>query len=88
MSTGEEDPSCSCSDCVFVYSAVRAGSPAIARGATTAAATAAGQTSMSNGGGAGAYAEGMYDVSALTSVMITIGQGGKGGTQSVGHACN
>ncbi|MEE1970179.1 phage tail protein [Klebsiella michiganensis] len=51
-------------------------------GSSAAAATAAGQTSMSNGGGAGAYAEGMYDVSALTSVMITIGQGGKGGTAS------
>uniref|UniRef100_UPI003965996A glycine-rich domain-containing protein n=1 Tax=Klebsiella pneumoniae TaxID=573 RepID=UPI003965996A len=37
---------------------------------------------MSNGGGAGAYAEGIYDVSALTSVMITIGLGGKGGTAS------
>lgn len=51
-------------------------------GSSAAAATAEGQTSMSNGGGAGAYAEGMYDVSALTSVMITIGQGGKGGTAS------
>ncbi|MBZ6861851.1 glycine-rich domain-containing protein [Klebsiella michiganensis] len=51
-------------------------------GSSAAAATGAGQVSMSNGGGAGAYAEGMYDVSALTSVMITIGQGGKGGTVS------
>lgn len=51
-------------------------------GSSAAPATGSGQVSISNGGGAGAYAEGMYDVSALTSVMITIGQGGKGGTAS------
>ncbi|WP_075208970.1 hypothetical protein [Klebsiella michiganensis] len=49
-------------------------------GSSAAPATAAGQVSMSNGGGAGAYAEGIYDVSALSSVTVTIGSGGVGGT--------
>lgn len=49
-------------------------------GSSAAQATAAGQVSISNGGGAGAYAEGIYDVSALSSVTVTIGSGGVGGT--------
>ncbi|MFB1415958.1 hypothetical protein ACEXAH_08865 [Klebsiella michiganensis] len=49
-------------------------------GSSAAPATAAGQVSISNGGGAGAYAEGIYDVSALSSVTVTIGSGGVGGT--------
>ncbi|BBV76384.1 hypothetical protein STW0522RAO56_24380 [Raoultella planticola] len=51
-------------------------------GSSAAPATGAGEVSISNGGGAAAYAEGMYDVSALTSVLVTIGKGGKGGTAS------
>ncbi|HFP6397694.1 hypothetical protein [Klebsiella pneumoniae] len=49
-------------------------------GSSAAPATDAGQVSISNGGGAGAYAEGIYDVSALSSAMVTIGSGGVGGT--------
>lgn len=49
-------------------------------GSSAAPATGAGEVSISGGGGAGAYAEGMYDVSALTSVSVTIGSGGVGGT--------
>jgi len=49
-------------------------------GSSAAPATAAGQVSISNGGGSGAYAEGIYDVSALSSVTVTIGSGGVGGT--------
>ncbi|HHT5345853.1 TPA: hypothetical protein ACTY9I_002123 [Raoultella planticola] len=49
-------------------------------GSSAAPTTAAGQVSISNGGGAGAYAEGMYDVSALSSATVTIGSGGVGGT--------
>ncbi|MDU1898439.1 MAG: hypothetical protein E6762_00805 [Klebsiella pneumoniae] len=49
-------------------------------GSSAAQATDAGQVSISNGGGAGAYAEGIYDVSALSSATVTIGSGGVGGT--------
>lgn len=49
-------------------------------GSSAAPATGAGEVSISNGGGAGAYAEGIYDVSELTSAMVTIGTGGVGGT--------
>lgn len=49
-------------------------------GSSAAPATDAGQVSISNGGGAGAYAEGIYDVSALSSVTVTIGSGGVRGT--------
>ncbi|CAM7148762.1 TPA: hypothetical protein NR743_004379 [Klebsiella pneumoniae] len=49
-------------------------------GSSAAPATGAGEVSISGGGGAGAYAEGTYDVSALTSVSVTIGSGGVGGT--------
>ncbi|HHG1512847.1 TPA: hypothetical protein ACPUPB_003712 [Klebsiella pneumoniae] len=49
-------------------------------GSSAAPATDAGQVSISNGGGAGAYAEGIYDVSALSSATVTIGSGGVGGT--------
>ncbi|HDK6014107.1 TPA: hypothetical protein MXD16_003900 [Klebsiella pneumoniae] len=49
-------------------------------GSSAAPATDARQVSISNGGGAGAYAEGIYDVSALSSATVTIGSGGVGGT--------
>lgn len=49
-------------------------------GSSAAPATDAGQVSISNGGGAGAYAEGIYDVSALSSATVAIGSGGVGGT--------
>ncbi|MCQ0603143.1 hypothetical protein L1C09_27140 [Klebsiella pneumoniae] len=49
-------------------------------GSSAAPATCTGQVSVSNGGGAGAYAEGIYDVSALSSATVTIGSGGVGGT--------
>lgn len=49
-------------------------------GSSAAPATGNGEVSISNGGGAGAYAEGIYDVSELTSAMVTIGTGGVGGT--------
>ncbi|HBS7236682.1 TPA: phage tail protein [Klebsiella pneumoniae] len=49
-------------------------------GSSAAPATRNGEVSISNGGGAGAYAEGIYDVSELTSAMVTIGTGGVGGT--------
>ncbi|HGW8644789.1 TPA: hypothetical protein ACNRQT_000567 [Klebsiella pneumoniae] len=49
-------------------------------GSSAAPATDAGQVSISNGGGSGAYAEGIYDVSALSSATVTIGSGGVGGT--------
>lgn len=51
-------------------------------GSSAAVATGAGQTSMSNGGGAGAYAEGIYDVTAINSLQVTIGAGGTAGTSS------
>lgn len=54
-------------------------------GSSAAVATDAGQTSMSNGGGAGAYAEGIYDVTAINSLQVTIGAGGTAGTSSSTH---
>lgn len=49
-------------------------------GSSSAAATGSGQVSVSNGGGSGAYAEGIYDVSAITTIAVTVGVGGNGGT--------
>lgn len=51
-------------------------------GSSAAVATGVGQTSMSNGGGAGAYGEGIYDVATINSLQVTIGAGGAGGTAS------
>lgn len=51
-------------------------------GSSAAVATGAGQTSISNGGGAGAYAEGIYDVTAINSLQVTVGAGGTAGTSS------
>lgn len=51
-------------------------------GSSSPAATAGGQVSVSNGGGAGAYAEGLYDVTSITTAAITVGTGGKAGTPS------
>lgn len=51
-------------------------------GSSSPAATASGQVSVSNGGGAGAYAEGLYDVTSLTTVAATVGLGGTAGTSS------
>lgn len=51
-------------------------------GSSSPAATASGQVSVSNGGGAGAYAEGIYDVTSLTTATVTIGAGGVAGTAS------
>lgn len=51
-------------------------------GSSSPAATASGQVSVSNGGGAGAYAEGLYDVTSLTTVSATVGLGGTAGTSS------
>lgn len=51
-------------------------------GSSAAPATSTGQVSVSNGGGAGSYAEGLYDVSGITSATITIGSGGAGGSSS------
>ncbi|HBV3344970.1 TPA: hypothetical protein MDU19_004522 [Klebsiella pneumoniae] len=55
-------------------------------GTSSPAPTSANEVSVSCGGGAGAYAEGIYDVSALTTVMVTIGAGGKAGTPSNQYA--
>lgn len=49
-------------------------------GSSAAPATGSNEVSVSNGGGSGAYAEGIYDVSALSSATVTIGSGGVGGT--------
>lgn len=51
-------------------------------GSSSPAATSSGQVSVSNGGGAGAYAEGIYDVSSLTTAVVTIGSGGAAGSPS------
>lgn len=51
-------------------------------GSSSPAATASGQVSVSNGGGAGSYAEGLYDVTSLTTVAATVGLGGTAGTSS------
>ena len=52
-------------------------------GSSSPAATASGQVSVSNGGGAGSYAEGLYDVTSLTTVAATVGLGGTAGTSSL-----
>lgn len=49
-------------------------------GSSAAQATGSNEVSVSNGGGAGAYAEGIYDVSSITTASVVIGSGGAGGT--------
>ncbi|MGU3791812.1 phage tail protein [Enterobacter roggenkampii] len=49
-------------------------------GSSAAPATGSNEVSVSNGGGAGAYAEGIYDVSSITTESVVIGSGGAGGT--------
>lgn len=49
-------------------------------GSSAAPATGSNEISVSNGGGAGAYAEGIYDVSSITTASVVIGSGGAGGT--------
>lgn len=49
-------------------------------GSSAAPATGAGEVSVSCGGGSGAYAEGLYDVTSITSLPITVGSGGAGGS--------
>ncbi len=49
-------------------------------GSSVAPATGSNEVSVSNGGGAGAYAEGIYDVSSITTASVVIGSGGAGGT--------
>ncbi|HBL8030055.1 TPA: hypothetical protein LTC06_001270 [Escherichia coli] len=49
-------------------------------GSSAAPATGSNEVSVSNGGGAGAYAEGIYDVSSITTASVVIGSGGAGGT--------
>ena len=49
-------------------------------GSSAAPATGSNEASVSNGGGSGAYAEGIYDVSSITTASVVIGSGGAGGT--------
>ncbi|MFN2984948.1 phage tail protein, partial [Escherichia coli] len=49
-------------------------------GSSAASATGSNEVSVSNGGGSGAYAEGIYDVSSITTASVVIGSGGAGGT--------
>lgn len=49
-------------------------------GSSAAPATGSNEVSVSNGGGSGAYAEGIYDVSSITTELVVIGSGGAGGT--------
>nr|EIY0201731.1 hypothetical protein [Escherichia coli]EJZ1888676.1 hypothetical protein [Escherichia coli] len=49
-------------------------------GSSAAPATGSTEVSVSNGGGSGAYAEGIYDVSSITKASVVIGSGGAGGT--------
>lgn len=49
-------------------------------GSSAAQATGSNEISVSNGGGSGAYAEGIYDVSSITTASVVIGSGGAGGT--------
>ncbi len=49
-------------------------------GSSAAPATGSNEVSVSNGGGEGAYAEGIYDVSSITTASVVIGSGGAGGT--------
>ncbi|WP_395165977.1 hypothetical protein [Klebsiella pneumoniae] len=49
-------------------------------GSSVAPATGSNEVSVSNGGGSGAYAEGIYDVSSITTASVVIGSGGAGGT--------
>ena len=49
-------------------------------GSSAAPVTGSNEVSVSNGGGAGAYAEGIYDVSSITTESVVIGSGGAGGT--------
>lgn len=49
-------------------------------GSSAAPATGSNEVSVSNGSGAGAYAEGIYDVSSITTASVVIGSGGAGGT--------
>lgn len=49
-------------------------------GSSAAPATGSTEVSVSNGGGSGAYAEGIYDVSSITTASVVIGSGGAGGT--------
>lgn len=49
-------------------------------GSAAAPATGSNEVSVSNGGGSGAYAEGIYDVSSITTASVVIGSGGAGGT--------
>lgn len=49
-------------------------------GSSAAPATGSNEISVSNGGGSGAYAEGIYDVSSITTASVVIGSGGAGGT--------
>ena len=79
VSTGEEDPSCSCSDCVFVYSAVRAGSPAFARGTTKTTSTAA---------AAAATAASSSPATATTATTATPGTTATTAATSPGAATN
>ena len=44
--------------------------------------TSINEVSVCCGGGAGAYAEGIYDVSGINSALVTIGAGGTAGTPS------
>ncbi|MFH7160491.1 phage tail protein [Klebsiella pneumoniae] len=49
-------------------------------GSSAAPATGSNEVSVSNGAGSGAYAEGIYDVSSITTASVVIGSGGAGGT--------
>ena len=49
-------------------------------GSSAAPATGSNEVSVSYGGGSGAYAEGIYDVSSITTASVVIGSGGAGGT--------
>lgn len=49
-------------------------------GSSAAPATGSNEVSVSSGGGSGAYAEGIYDVSSITTASVVIGSGGAGGT--------
>ena len=49
-------------------------------GSSATPATGSNEVSVGSGGGAGAYAEGIYDVSSITTASVVIGSGGAGGT--------
>ena len=48
-------------------------------GSSSCLSTSSSQVSVSSGGGSGSYAEGMFDVSSLSTIAITIGSGGAAG---------